>query len=101
MRSTRSTWPPKSACPGVSIRLIFTSRYWIAQFFEKIVIPRSRSRSLRSIISGSPSGRAETAPAVTRRRSTSVVFPWSTCAMTATLRIEVRLAGGMESLGRA
>jgi len=25
MRSTRSTSPPKSACPGVSIRLIFTS----------------------------------------------------------------------------
>ena len=46
--STRSTSPPKSECPGVSIILIFVPFQFIETFFERIVIPRSRSRSLLS-----------------------------------------------------
>ena len=50
MFSTRSTSPPKSACPGVSMMLIFVPLYSIATFLARIVIPRSRSRSLLSKI---------------------------------------------------
>ena len=48
MFSTRSTSPPKSACPGVSIMLIFVPFQLMLTFFERIVIPRSRSKSLAS-----------------------------------------------------
>ena len=47
---TRSTSPPKSACPGVSITLILVPLYSMATFLARIVIPRSRSRSLLSRI---------------------------------------------------
>src|SRR5262245_45564300 len=43
-----STSPPKSACPGVSIILIFTPLYASAMFLARIVMPRSRSRSFES-----------------------------------------------------
>ena len=46
---TRSTSPPKSACPGVSIMLILVFLYVTAVFFERIVMPLSLSRSLESI----------------------------------------------------
>ncbi|CAI8357468.1 MAG: Uncharacterised protein [Bacteroidota bacterium] len=48
---TRSTSPPKSACPGVSIILILVFLYWTETFLDRIVIPRSRSKSLLSRIS--------------------------------------------------
>ena len=48
IRRTRSTSPPKSACPGVSIILILIPCHWIAIFFDNIVMPRSRSRSPES-----------------------------------------------------
>ncbi len=47
--STRSTSPPKSAWPGVSIIFIFVPLYVTAVFFERIVIPRSLSISFESI----------------------------------------------------
>ena len=51
--STRSTSPPKSACPGVSTMLMRYSSplglQRIAVFFDRIVMPRSFSRSLLSI----------------------------------------------------
>ena len=47
--SPRSTSPPKSAWPGVSMMLIFVSPYWTAVFFARIVMPFSRSRSIESI----------------------------------------------------
>lgn len=50
MLSTLSTSPPKSACPGVSMMLILTSLYLTAVFLDRIVIPRSRSKSLESRI---------------------------------------------------
>ena len=37
----RSTSPPKSAWPGVSTMLIFTSPYWMAVFLARMVMPRS------------------------------------------------------------
>ena len=46
--NTRSTSPPKSACPGVSIRLIFVSPIFNAMFLARMVIPRSFSKSLES-----------------------------------------------------
>ena len=46
---TRSTSPPKSACPGVSIMLILVSPYITAVFLDRMVIPLSRSISLESI----------------------------------------------------
>ena len=46
--STRSTSPPKSACPGVSTMLTCVPFHSTAQFFERIVMPRSRSWSTPS-----------------------------------------------------
>ena len=46
---TRSTSPPKSACPGVSIIFILMSLYCTAVFLERIVIPLSFSMSLESM----------------------------------------------------
>jgi len=45
----RSTSPPKSAWPGVSTMLIFTSFHCTAVFFARIVMPRSRSSGFESI----------------------------------------------------
>ena len=45
----RSTSPPKSACPGVSTIFIRVPFHSTDVGFAKIVIPRSRSRSLLSI----------------------------------------------------
>ena len=47
---TRSTSPPKSAWPGVSMRLTLTSPSVKAMFLARMVMPRSRSRSLESRI---------------------------------------------------
>src|SRR5206468_798684 len=46
--STRSTSPPKSAWPGVSMMFTLVPPSVKAMFFAKIVMPRSRSRSLES-----------------------------------------------------
>ena len=47
--SPRSTSPPKSACPGVSMMLILTPPWWTAVFLARIVMPFSRSRSSESM----------------------------------------------------
>ena len=47
--NTRSTSPPKSACPGVSTILMCVPSYSTAQFFAKIVMPRSFSKSFESM----------------------------------------------------
>ena len=99
----RSTSPPKSAWPGVSTMLTttglpFSSARWIAVFFARMVIPRSRSRSIESMTRScveslsvpSPLDRPR-APAWRRRASTRVVLPWSTWAMIATLRRSSRV----------
>jgi hypothetical protein len=45
----------KSTCPGVSIRLIGVSFHWTLVAADWIVIPRSRSRSIESIVAPTPS----------------------------------------------
>ena len=47
--NTRSTSPPKSACPGVSMILILMSPYRTEVFFAKMVIPLSRSSAFESM----------------------------------------------------
>src|ERR671915_814186 len=88
----RSTSPPKSAWPGVSTRLSLTSPYRTAAFLARIVMPRSRSWSIESRMRSVSSSWAANTPDWRSMASTSVVLPWSTCAMIATLRMSSRLA---------
>ena len=81
--NTRSTSPPKSACPGVSIIFIFVSLYVIAVFFDSIVIPRSLSISPESITLSATSWLERNTPLCFNSSSTSVVLPWSTWAIIA------------------
>ena len=54
-RSERSTSMVKSTCPGVSMMLMwcFSHSQWVAAL--AIVIPRSRSSSIESILAPTPS----------------------------------------------
>src|SRR5829696_9375190 len=88
----RSTSPPKSACPGVSTMFTLVSPIWTAVFFARIVIPFSRSRSIESRTRSATSWFARNEPDCQRSASTSVVFPWSTCATMATFRRSSLLA---------
>jgi hypothetical protein len=87
MLSTRSTSPPKSAWPGVSTMLILTPCQVIAVFFARIVIPRSRSRSLLSRMRSPARAASRKTFDCFNMPSTSVVLPWSTWAMIAMLRM--------------
>ncbi len=69
--------------------------YRTAVALDMIVIPRSRSRSIESITRSAWASPARHVPACLSRPSTSVVFPWSTWAMIATLRMS-----GIELRGR-
>ena len=80
----RSTSPPKSACPGVSTIFILIPLYITLVFFERIVIPRSRSRSFESITRSLTDSFARKVPLCFKSWSTRVVLPWSTCAIIAT-----------------
>ena len=62
-----------------------------AVFLARIVMPFSRSRSPESMTRSTSSARAANAPDCRSMASTSVVLPWSTCAMMATLRRSVRI----------
>ena len=73
--SPRSTSPPKSAWPGVSMMLIFTSRWRTAVFLARIVMPFSRSRSIESSTRSATSWFARKAPDCHSMASTSVVLP--------------------------
>ena len=85
--STRSTSPPKSAWPGVSTMLTWVPFHSTAQFFDRIVMPRSRSMSLLSITRSVTFSFSRKVPLWRSNWSTSVVLPWSTWAMIAMLRI--------------
>src|ERR1700722_2257935 len=85
--STRSTSPPKSACPGVSTMLMRVPPYSMAQFLARMVMPRSRSMSSESMTRSPTFSCAAKVPDCFRRQSTRVVLPWSTCAMIAILRM--------------
>src|SRR5213076_2813993 len=97
--STRSTSPPKSACPGVSTMLMRVPPYSMAQFLARMVMPRSRSMSLESMMRSPSRSWAAKVPDCFSRQSTSVVLPWSTCAMMAMLRIGRFMAGWPASAG--
>ena len=88
----RSTSPPKSACPGVSMMLIFVPPWRTAVFLARIVMPFSRSRSPESRTRSCTDSFSRKAPDCHSIASTSVVLPWSTCAMIATLRMSARSA---------
>ncbi len=89
IESPRSTSPPKSAWPGVSMMLIFVSPKRTAVFLARIVMPRSRS-SPASMTRSTASSWAANVPDWRRSASTSVVLPWSTWAMIAMLRMSAR-----------
>src|SRR6187399_447465 len=59
----------------------------MAQFFARIVMPRSFSMALESMIRSPTFSCAAKVPDCLSRQSTSVVLPWSTWAMMAMLRI--------------
>ena len=84
MDRTRSTSPPKSACPGVSTILIWYPFQLTAVFFARIVIPRSFSWSLESMMRSEPWSRRSSVPDCSSNLSTKVVLPWSTWATIAT-----------------
>src|SRR5262245_26055833 len=90
MASVRSTSPPKSACPGVSTMLICTPSQRTVVFFARMVMPRSRSRALESSTRSATCSLARKTPVWCSMASTSVVLPWSTWAMMATLRTSGR-----------
>ena len=67
--------------------LIFTPPKCTDVFFAMIVMPRSRSKSIESITRSTRCSPARNVPDCLSIASTSVVFPWSTCAMMAMLRM--------------
>ena len=79
----RSTSPPKSAWPGVSTMLTRASFHTTEVALARMVMPRSRSRSLESITRSATRWFSRKAPDCCSSRSTSVVLPWSTWAMMA------------------
>ncbi len=102
MDRPRSTSPPKSAWPGVSMMLRVMPPCLTAVFLARMVMPFSRSRSLESMTRSSTSWLARNAPDCQSMASTSVVLPWSTCAMIAMFRRSSRLFKGMmESRSRS
>src|ERR1022692_239615 len=59
----------------------------MAVFLARMVMPRSRSNSLESITRSTWVSLARKVPLWFSMASTRAVFPWSTCAMMAMLRI--------------
>ena len=64
--------------------LILVSLYWMAVFFARMVMPRSRSRSPESMTRSTVSWFSRYTPPCFSISSTRVVLPWSTWAMMAT-----------------
>src|SRR5690606_1915238 len=84
--STRSTSPPKSACPGVSTMLMRLPCQVMAVFLARMVMPRSFSWSLLSITRSASTVRSFRVPDCWSSWATGVVLPWSTWATMAILR---------------
>ena len=72
--------------------LIFVPPSRTAVFLERIVMPFSRSRSIESSTRSATSWLARNEPDCQSIASTSVVFPWSTCATMATFRRSSRVS---------
>jgi hypothetical protein len=103
----RSTSPPKSAWPGVSMMLKVTPpsgacspAQRTAVFLARIVMPFSRSRSPESIARSSMWACSPNEPVCQSMASTSVVLPWSTWATIAMLRMSSRVRVGIEGPSR-
>ncbi len=97
----RSTSPPKSAWPGVSTMLTRTPFHTTEVALARMVMPRSRSRSLESITRSATRWFSRNAPDCCSRRSTSVVLPWSTWAMMAMFLSFIRdFAFGAARIGK-
>ena len=86
MDRMRSTSPPKSAWPGVSTMLMRASFQTTEVALARMVMPRSFSRSLESMARSATRWLSRNEPDCLSSASTSVVLPWSTCAMIAILR---------------
>src|SRR3984885_1616493 len=99
MFNPRSTSPPKSAWPGVSMTFILTPPQRTAVFLARMVMPFSRSRSPESMTRSVISWWAPNAPVWRKRASTRVVLPWSTWATMATLRMSSRVCMGVTTIG--
>ena len=76
MDSPRSTSPPKSEWPGVSMMLSWPARGLMAVFLARMVMPFSRSRSLESHHALGDVGVGAETPHCHSIASTSVVLPW-------------------------
>ncbi len=74
--------------------LIFTSPKRTAVFLARIVMPFSRSRSIESSTRSATFWLSRNEPDCQSMASTSVVFPWSTCATIATSRMSSRSGTG-------
>ena len=90
MERMRSTSPPKSAWPGVSTMLTRVPFQTTEVALARMVMPRSRSRSFESMARSATCWFSRKVPDCLSRQSTSVVLPWSTCAMIATLRMSIK-----------
>ena len=64
--------------------MILVSPYWMAVFLARMVMPRSRSRSLESMTRSTVSWFSRYTPPCLSIWSTRVVLPWSTWAIMAT-----------------
>src|SRR5262249_8695654 len=82
--------PRKPAWPGVSRSLVRVPCHVSEVTLARMVMPRSRSRSLESSARSATRWFSRNAPDCCSSRSTSVVLPWSTWAMIATLRKDMR-----------
>src|ERR1700685_1207480 len=91
MLRMRSTSPPKSAWPGVSTILMRVSFQTSEVALARMVMPRSRSRSLESSARSATRWFSRNEPDCCSRRSTRVVLPWSTWAIMAIWRSGVGL----------
>ena len=104
MPRIRSTSPPKSACPGVSMMLMRVSPaapcHSTDVHLARMVIPRSRSWSLESMARSACASLARKMPDWASSWSTSVVLPWSTWAMMAMLRSDMELNAVSRGRGR-
>src|SRR5215471_508022 len=70
----------------------------MAVFLARIVMPRSRSSSFESMTRSTTCSLARNVPLCLSMASTSVVFPWSTWAMMAILRMDEGKVGPMENV---
>ena len=94
-------WPKTSGSKGMQLYLPLntphTHEHASSFALARMVMPRSRSRSFESITRSATRWFSRTAPDCLSSASTSVVLPWSTCAMIAMLRSAICPESGADS----